>query len=226
VTTMALRAGKQTWALVAKDLLVEWRSKEVFSAMVLYVAVVLVIYNFAFEFRRDTVAVLAPGVLWSAVIFAGLLGLGRTFAAEQDQGTLDALLLCPVDRGLIFVGKLLASLLFMLLVQAITVPVFVTLFDVRLSLPALVPLVVLGSLGFAVLGTLFAAMATHTRAREMLLPLLLLPLVVPVVIAGVRGTQVLISGEGSLAVWLNLLAGFDLIFLGVVYALFEYVLEG
>ena len=226
MTTLALRAGRQAWALVAKDLLVEWRSKEVFSAMVLYVTVVLVVYNFAFEFRRDTVAALAPGVLWTAVIFAGLLGLGRTFAAEQDQGTLEGLLLCPVDRGLIFLGKLLASLLFMLLVEALIVPLFVTLFDVPLSIPALVPLLLLGSFGFAILGTLFAAMAAHTRARELLLPLLLLPLVVPVVIAGVRGTQVLVSGEGSLSAWLNLLAGFDLIFLGVVYPLFEYGLEG
>jgi heme exporter protein B len=139
--------------------------------MVLYVAVVLVIYNFAFEFRRDTVAALAPGVLWSAVIFSGLLGLGRAFAAEQDQGTLEGLLLCPIDRGLIFLGKLLANLLFMLLVEAITVPLFVSLFDVPLPLLAVMPLLLLGSLGFAILGTLFAAMAAHTRAREMMLPL-------------------------------------------------------
>jgi heme exporter protein B len=224
--TTALLASRQASALVGKDLLLEWRSKEVFSAMLLYVAVVLVIYNFAFEFRSDTIPALAPGVLWSAVIFAGLLGLGRAFAAEADQGTLEGLLLCPVDRGLIFLGKLCANLLFMLLVEALTVPLFVMLFNVSLSVLALIPLLLLGSIGFAVLGTLFAAMAAHTRARELMLPLLLLPLMLPVVIAGVRGTQVLVTAEGSLAVWLNLLAGFDLIFLGVVYALFEYVLEG
>lgn len=217
-------AFQQVVALLWKDVLVEWRTKELFSGMGLFAVVVLVVFNFALDLRQELARTLGPGVLWSAVLFAGLLGLGRSFALERDRGTLEGLLLVPMDRSLLYLGKTVAVFLFMLLVEAVTVGVFLVLFDVPIALLAFLPLALLATFGLAVVGTLFAAMAVHTRAREVLLPLLLLPILVPVVIAAVQGTVAIVHGD-SPGPALTLLVAFDALFLGLGSLLFDFVVE-
>ena len=187
---------------------------------------VLVLFNFAFDLRVERVQSVAPGVLWVAFTFAGVLALGRAFAREQDRGTLEGLLLAPVDRGAIYLAKLLASLTFMLIVEAASLPAYVGLFNLELDWLAFLPVVGFGTLGLAAVGTLLAAMSANTRAREVMLPLLLFPLVVPLLIATVKATAQALGGpaeEGH--PWLGLLVAFDAIFIAVSLLVFDFVVE-
>lgn len=214
-------------ALVAKDLLVELRSREVAYSTLVFALLVLLIFNFAFELRVENLQALAPGVLWVTFIFAAVLALSRLFAAERDRGALEGLLLCPVDRGTIYLAKLISALVLMLAVEAVAVPVFIALFGLNLPLGPLGLVAFLGSLGFASVGTLFSALAAHTRTREGLLPLLLFPISVPVIIATVKATGGVVAGEpwGVTLPWLQLLAGFDVLFAGLSYLVFELAVE-
>jgi len=217
---------RKVWAIVWKDLLTELRTREMISSMLVFALLVLFIFNFAFELRVEQVMAVAPGVLWVTFTFAGMLGLNRAFVLEKDRGCLDGLLLSPVDRSAIYFGKMLGNTLFMLIVEAIALPVFVVLFN--LPFPPLLPVVVLlGTVGFAGVGTLFSAMTVHTRAREVLLPVLLFPVVVPVIIAAVKLTAGLLDGVSLSETmhWLRLLVAFDVIFLAVAYMTFDYVVE-
>jgi len=175
-------------AIVQKDVAVELRTKEMLSSMFVFALLVIVIFNFAFELRIENVRQVAPGVLWVTFTFAGMLGLNRSFVLEKDKGCLEGLLLCPVDRSAIYFGKMLGNVIFMTMVEAIILPIFSVLFNVSLFHPVLLLIVVLGTLGFAGVGTLFSAMAVHTRAREVMLPVLLFPVVVPAMIAAVKAT--------------------------------------
>lgn len=217
--------AQQGWAILWKDIRYELRSRETWIGMGMFALLVLVIFNFAFDLRIDNKAAVAPGALWIAFIFASILGLGRTLAAEREQGSLDRLLLCPVDRKAVYLAKLLGNLLFIGVVEIVALPVFVLLFDVPLRLGALLPIVVLGTLGIAIIGTLFSAMAAATRARELLLPILVFPLLVPIVIAAVRATENLIVPVVNEPPWLGLIIAFDVIFLSVSMLTFEYVIE-
>ncbi len=193
--------------------------------MGLFALLVLVIFNFAFDLRVDNKAAIAPGVLWVAFVFASLLGLGRTIAAEREKGSLDRLLLCPVDRKAIYLAKLLGNLLFIGVVEIVALPVFAALFDVPLFAATLLPIVLLGTLGIATVGTLFSAMAAATRARELLLPVLVFPLIVPVVISAVRATGSLMVPALNEPPWIGLMAAFDIIFLSISMLTFEFVIE-
>jgi heme exporter protein B len=214
-------------ALVARDLLVELRSREVAYSTLVFALLVLLIFNFTFELRVENLQALAPGVLWVTFIFAAVLALSRLFAAERDRGALEGLLLCPVDRGTIYLAKLISALVLMLAVQAVAVPVFIALFGFNLPLVPLGLVAFLGSLGFASVGTLFSALAAHTRTREGLLPLLLFPISVPVIIATVKATGGVVSGDpwDVTVPWLELLAGFDVLFIGLSYLVFELAVE-
>jgi heme exporter protein B len=154
-----------------------------------------------------------------------MLGLGRTIAAEQDSGSMDRLLICPVDRQIIFLAKLAGNLIFLVAVEVVAVPVFAALYNLPLLTPALVPIVLLGTVGIATIGTLFAGITANTRARELLLPLLVFPLIVPVVIGAVRATQALLVPVAHGAPWLGLVAAFDVIFLSLSAITFQYVVE-
>src|SRR5438128_11297987 len=180
----------QTFAILWKDIRCELRSKQTWMGMGLFALLVLVIFNFAVDLRVDNKAAIAPGVLWVAFVFASLLGLGRTIAAEREKGSLDRLLLCPVNRKAIYLAKLLGNLLFIGVVEIVALPIFAALFDVPLF-GALLLIVILGTLGIAAIGTLFSAMAAETSARELLLPVLVFPLIVPVVIGAVPATGTL-----------------------------------
>jgi heme exporter protein B len=220
---------RQLQALVWKELLVEVRSRETVLAGAVFALLVLVIFNFAFDLRVENVAEVSPGVLWVTVTFAGVLGLGRAFARERDRRTLDGLLLAPVDRSALYLAKVISSLASMLVVEAIAVPAFIGLFNLRVDLPLLVVALALGTLGLAGVGTLFAAIAAHTRAREVLLPLLLFPVQVPVILATVKSTGAAIRVPGvdpaDVGQWLGLLVAFDALFLSLSVLLFEFAIE-
>ena len=225
------RAGfvVQLRALVWKEVLVETRARETVVAGAVFALLVLVIFNFAFDLRVEDVAAVAPGVLWVTITFSGVLGLGRAFARERDRRTLEGLLLAPVDRSALYVAKMLANLLSMFVVEVIAVPAFIGLFNLRVDLPLLVLALALGTLGLAGVGTLFAAIAAHTRAREVLLPVLLFPIQVPVILATVKSTAAAIRVPGvqppEVGQWLGLLVAFDAIFISLSIMLFEYAIE-
>lgn len=218
----------KVWAIVAKDIATELRTKEMVSAMFVFSLLVILIFNFAFDLRAENQQAVAPGVLWVAIAFAGMLGLNRSFVLERDRGVLDGLLLAPIDRSAIYFGKMIGNVLFIGVVEIIVLPVFMILFNPPAAvLPWLVGVVILGTIGFASVGTLFSAMAVHTRAREVLLPIMLFPVVVPVMLAAVRLTSGILDGTPfeDVSHWLTLLVAFDAIFMAASFMLFEYVVE-
>jgi heme exporter protein B len=220
---------RQLLTLIWKDLLVEARGRETILAGAVFALLILVIFNFAFDLRVENVAAVAPGVLWVTITFAGVLSLGRAFARERDRRTLDGLLLAPVDRSALYLAKVFTSVLSMLVVEVVALLAFVGLFNLTVDLPLLVLALVLGTLGLAGVGTLFAAIAAHTRAREVLLPVLLFPVQVPVILATVKSTGAAIRVPGldppDVGQWLGLLVAYDALFLALSVVLFEYAIE-
>lgn len=216
-------------ALVWKELTVELRARETILAGAVFALLTLVIFNFAFDLRVENVAQVAPGVLWVTVTFSGVLSLGRAFTRERDRRTLDGLLLAPVDRSALFLAKVISSLVSMLIVEIIALPAFIGLFNLTVNLPLLILALVLGTLGLAGVGTLFAAIAAHTRAREVLLPLLLFPIQVPVILATVKSTAAAVRVPGvepiDVGQWLGLLVAFDALFLSLSVLLFDFAIE-
>jgi heme exporter protein B len=219
----------QLRTLIWKDLLVEARGRETILAGGVFALLVLVVFNFAFDLRVENVAAVAPGILWVTITFVGVLSLGRAFARERDRRTLDGLLLAPVDRSALYLAKVLTSIASMLVVEIVAVPVFVGLFNLTVDLPLLALALVLGTIGLAGVGTLFAAIAAHTRAREVMLPLLLFPIQVPVILATVKSTGAAIRVPGldppEIGPWLGLLVAFDALFLGLSVLLFDYAID-
>ncbi len=214
-------------AIVGKDVAAELRTREMLSSMFVFAILVIVVFNFAFELKVENTEAVAPGVLWVAIAFAGMLGLNRSFIGEKDRGCMEGLLLCPVDRSAIYLGKMLGNVLFMLAMELIVLPVFAAFFNLSVFDPRLLGIVLLGTVGFACVGTLFAAVAVHTRTREVMLPVLLLPVAVPVLVAAVKATgEVIASAPPPTAgPWVGVLIGFDVIFLTVAYLTFEYVFQ-
>jgi heme exporter protein B len=214
-------------AVIWKDLAAEWRSRELISAMLVFALLVIFIFNFALELDPLTRSGVTAGVLWVTFVFAGTLGLNRSLAVEKDRGCLDGLLLAPVDRTAIYFGKMLANLVFMLLVALIVLPVYSVLYNVNLFHPGLLAVILLGSEGYVAVGTLLAAMAVQTRTRDILLPILLFPVVVPVLVAAVKASggylQALPMEE--ITPWINLLLVYDVVFTAVAFMVFEFVVE-
>lgn len=214
-------------AIVRKDVRAELRTKDILSSMLVFAALSVLIFQFAFDLRADNVRLVLPGVLWISITFAGVLGLNRSFILEQDRGSLEGLLLAPVDRSAIYFGKLIGNLLFIGVVELILLPLTSVFFNIWLVTPDLLLVLALGTFGFAAVGTLFAALSVNTRAREVMLPILLFPIMVPVLIAGVRATGALLDGEplSETAQWLRLLVAYDAIFTAAAFLLFDYVVE-
>jgi heme exporter protein B len=215
-------------AIIAKDIAAELRTREMLSSMFVFSLLVILIFNFAFDLRADNQRTLAPGVLWVAIAFAGMLGLSRSFIMEKDRGSMEGLLLTPVDRSAIYLGKMLGNVLFIVVVEAVILPIFVVLFNLSAEdLPLLAGVMILGTVGFAGVGTLFSAMAVHTRAREVLLPILLFPVVVPVMLASVKLTAAILDRVAFDEVqnWFSLLVAFDAIFMALSVILFDFVVE-
>ncbi len=220
---------RRTWAMTRKDVTVELRARERVNAMLFFAALVLFIFNFALGPDREKLREVAPGLLWLAFLFTGMLGLARSFQAERENDCFEELLLTPGDRECIYFGKLAGNVLFMVMAEALILPLFGILYnlDVWGALPSLALVALLGTVGFSTIGTLLAAMTAHLRAREVMLPLLLFPLTVPVILGSVRATEAILSGGGlgEVSHWLKLLAGFDVIFLVACPLAFEFVLE-
>lgn len=225
-----MRFARRAWAVAWKDLLVERRSKETLNALVFFSLLLMFAFQFALGPDRDRLTPALPGLLWLGFILSGLLGLGRTFLLERENDCWEALLLTPGDKSAIYVGKLAGNLALMLVVEAFLLALFVLFFNVDVSgaLPALGLVILLGTLGFAAVGTLFAAMTANVRAREILFPVLLLPVQVPVLLATVKTTEAALLGESlrSVAHWLGLLAAADVIYVVVGLLTFDFILEG
>ena len=216
-----------TLAVVWKDLAAELRSRELFSAMLVFSLLVIVIFNFALELDIKTRQSVTAGVLWVTFAFAGTLGLNRSMAIEKDRGCLDGLLLAPVDRSAIYFGKVISNLAFMLIVEAIVIPVYSFLYDINLFNPGLLLVILLGSIGYTVVGTLLASMAVQARTRDVLLPILLFPVAIPVLIAAVKASGGFLTGDdfANILPWINLLIVYDAIFTAVAFMVFDYVVE-
>jgi heme exporter protein B len=218
---------RKVLAIVWKDVRAELRAKDILSSMVVFAFLSVLIFQFAFDLRADNVRLVIPGVLWIAITFAGVLGLNRSFILEQDRGSLEGLLLAPVDRSAIYFGKLIGNLLFIFVVELLLLPLMTVLFNVWLLSPAIILVLVLGTVGYAAVGTLFAALSINTRAREVMLPILLFPVMVPVFVAGVQAVSWLLDGDSlaDIARWLQLLVAYDAIFIAAAMLLFDYVVE-
>jgi len=230
----------QTLTILRKDLSLEWRAKERITPMVLFVLLILIVFNFSFELGGSALSEIGPGVLWSAFVFAGLLSLHRTFASETQNDTLDALLLAPVDRCVLYLAKMLGNFVFLLALQLLSLLPFGLFFNLSPDKPLLMlPLVlVLGTACLASVGTLFAAMSIHSRLREQFLPLLVLPMMVPALISCIGATaevfeqsQRFALGEqgdlmsAGLIAHLQMLGTYAVVFNVLSLMLFEYIVE-
>lgn len=215
-------------AIATKDLRAEVRAKEVVTTMIAFSVLAVIIFGLAFDLRVPNADMVAPGVLWVVVLFAGVLGLNRAFGAEVDRGSLSALLLAPVDRSAVYFGKLLAQLLFMLAMEIVIVPLMLVVFDVNLFSPWILLGLLLGTVGYVSVGVLFAALTASTRARESMLPILLLPVMAPVFVAGVGLTSNILDGRefADFGRWLIILSVYDLVFLTIAYIVFDLIWEG
>jgi heme exporter protein B len=214
-------------AVVWKDVRAEFRSRELFSAMLVFSLLIILIFNFALELDIKTRQSVTAGVLWATFAFAGTLGLNRSMAIEKDRGCLDGLLLAPVDRSAIYFGKVISNLAFMLIVEIIVLPVYSVLYNVNLFQLGLLLVILLGSIGYTAVGTLLAAMSVQTRTRDILLPILLFPVVIPVLLAAVKASGGFLAGEDLVDILLpiNLLIAYDIIFIAVAFMVFDNVVE-
>jgi len=215
------------WAVVWKDLSAEWRSRELLTAMLVFALLVILIFNFALELDARARASVTSGVLWVTFAFAGTLGLNRSMATEKDRGCLDGLLLAPVDRSAIYFGKAIGNLIFMFVVELIVLPIYSVLYNINLFRPGLLLVILLGSIGYVAVGTLLSTMAVQARTRDILLPILLFPLVVPVLIAAVKASGGFLQGVpwNEVSTWINLLIVYDVIFVAVAFMFFDFVVE-
>jgi heme exporter protein B len=214
-------------AVVWKDMAAELRSRDLLSAMLVFALLIILIFNFALELDVRTRQTVTAGVLWSTFAFAGTLGLNRSMAMEKDRGCLDGLLLAPVDRSALYFGKAIGNLLFMIIVEVIVLPVYSALYNISLFLPGLLLVVLLGSIGYAAVGTLLSAMAVQTRTRDVLLPILLFPVVLPVVVAAVKASTGFLQAleMSEIMPWINILLVYDVIFIAVAFMTFEFIVE-
>jgi heme exporter protein B len=218
---------RQVWAIVLKDIAAEFHTREIISAMLVFAMLALLIFSFALDLRGDLARAAAPGVLWATLAFAGTLGLNRALAREQQSGCIDGLLLAPAERSAILLGKMLGNLLFLGVVEVVLLPLCAAFFNVPLLRGGILGVTALGTLGYTAAGTLLASIAMNTRAREVMLPILLLPLTLPALVAAVQATGALLEGARMAEVggWVRLLVIYDLVILAVSVLTFDYVVE-
>ena len=213
-----------------KDLLVERRSKETLNSLLFFSLALLFVFQFALDADRERLSAVLPGLLWLAFILSGMLGLGRVFLVERENDCWEGLLLAPGDKSAIYLGKLAGSLVLMFVVEAMVLALFALFFNVDLApvLPPLIMVIVLGTVGFAAMGTLFAALTAQARARELLFPVLLLPVLVPVLLGTVKATEAVLlrAPLADVAHWLKLLVAADVIYVVAGLLTFDFILEG
>ena len=220
---------RTVWLVTRKDLLIEIRSREILYTTLFFAVSCVLVFAFGFVREGSAIGDAAAGILWIAIAFSGTLALGRAFERERQSETLRALMMAPVDRPALYVGKLLGVLLLLAVVEAVVVPMVALMFQAPLFAHpfVLLGLLATGTIGFAAVGTLFAAMLVRARSRDVLLPILLYPITIPVIIAGVRGTAALLQAEVDLPmarVWLSMLTFFDVVFVTLALWTFEPVM--
>ncbi len=220
---------RQIYWLLWKDILLEIRRRENLLSMFFFGTVLLFLFHFSFEIPPERIAEMAPGLLWLAFVFTGTLALTQLFHVETESQCLEALLLCPMDRGAFYLSKVLFNFLLMVLVELVVFPLFGILFNIDFwrHLPLLFSIVFLGTIGFCALGTLFSALTLRAHAKELLLPLILFPLIIPAILGTIRGMEIILGARDlqELFPWVHLLIAFDVIFLTVGFLIFEWVIE-
>ncbi|HKJ67893.1 MAG TPA: heme exporter protein CcmB [bacterium] len=220
---------KSIFAILWKDLLLELKTKESFLSMLTFGLLILVLFNFAFEPTPEMKRAITPGLLWITFLFSGILGLNRSFSLEKENMAIHGMLLAPIDRSLVFFGKFGANLIILFVTELCTLPFFLLFLNMPLfeHFWLILGIILLGTIGFVSVGTLFSAMATSTKMREVMLPLLLFPISTPILLAGVACVRDILAGEAFAEYrhWFSLLVAFDVIFLVVPSLVFEYAIE-
>ena len=220
---------KQVKAIVWKDLVTELKTKELFSSMFIFALLVIIIFIFSVDLSIVKANEVGPGVLWVAFLFAGTMGLNRSFMLEKENGCLEGLVLTPADRTAIYFGKLISNLIFLMVMEIFILPLFMVFFNVDLIsfLGPLLVVIFMGTLGFCAIGTLLSSLSSNLKTREIMLPILLYPLIVPVVIAVVKMTGQVLDGQslGTMMNWVGLTLAFDIIFIGVSIVTIDHILE-
>ena len=215
------------WAIGRKDLLLETRNKDIIVAVSAFALLVLMVFTFAIDINQVNAKLTGPGILWASIAFAGVTGLNRAFALELEGNTLEALMLAPISRDLIYVGKMFGNFLFITAAQIIVIPIFAVLFNLAVLRWEMLVVSLLTTIGFSAIGTLFAAMSMRVRAREVMLPLLFLPVVTPLIMAAVESTSHVVN-DGSwpeISQWIQLALAFDIAFIVVSAFIFQQILE-
>ena len=215
------------WAIGRKDLLLETRNKDVIVAVSVFALLVLMIFTFAIDINQVNAKLTGPGILWASIAFAGVTGLNRAFALELEGNTLEALMLAPISRDLIYAGKMFGNFLFITAAQIIVIPIFAVLFNLAVLRWEMLVVSLLTTIGFSAIGTLFAAMTIRVRAREVMLPLLFLPVVTPLIMAAVESTSHIVNDSSwpEIYQWIQLAIAFDIAFIVVSAFIFQQILE-
>ena len=215
------------WAIGRKDLLLETRNKDVIVAVSVFALLVLMIFSFAIDINQVNAKLTGPGILWASIAFAGVTGLNRAFALELEGNTLEALMLAPISRDLIYAGKMFGNFLFITAAQIIVIPIFAVLFNLAVLRWEMLVVSLLTTIGFSAIGTLFAAMTIRVRAREVMLPLLFLPVVTPLIMAAVESTSHVVNDSSwpEIYQWIQLAIAFDIAFIVVSAFIFQQILE-
>ena len=215
------------WAIGRKDLLLETRNKDIIVAVSVFALLVLMIFTFAIDINQVNAKLTGPVILWASIAFAGVTGLNRAFALELEGNTLEALMLAPISRDLIYAGKMFGNFLFITAAQIIVIPIFAVLFNLAVLRWEMLVVSLLTTIGFSAIGTLFAAMTIRVRAREVMLPLLFLPVVTPLIMAAVESTSHVVNDSSwpEIYQWIQLAIAFDIAFIVVSAFIFQQILE-
>lgn len=216
--------------LAKKDLYSELKTKQIMVTQIIFAGLVIVVFSFAFDPANNTTKAVIPGVIWVIIVFAGILGLNRSFISEQRNDTMQGLLVAPMEAASIYLGKFLANFTMMLIVELVSIPFLFLLFDFKFygSIPYFILVIFLGSFGFIAIGTFLAALAANSKSSEMLLPLLLFPITTPILIGVVQATRIILTNMEKLSsaiAWIQLVTAYDVIFFVVCFLLIDYVLE-
>ncbi len=219
---------KALFTIVKKDVLMEMRTKEVVNASLVFAILLVIVFSFIMEPGSEVEKKIAGGIFWMAVTFAGILGLNKTMMSELEGGNFEALMLAPVDKSAIFFGKVISNMLVLILLEIILIPLFLVFYSINIvSHPLMIAVIFLATYGYALVGTLFSMISVRTNSREIMLPLLLLPIMIPILIAAILSTNIFISGSDIAYSynWIKLTAVFDIIFTAVIFGIFSAIIE-
>lgn len=219
---------KALFTIVKKDVLMEMRTKEVVNASLVFAILLVIVFSFIMEPGSEVEKKIAGGIFWMAVTFSGILGLNKTMMSELEGGNFEALMLAPVDKSAIFFGKVISNMLVLILLEIILIPLFLVFYSINIvSHPLMIAVIFLATYGYALVGTLFSMISVRTNSREIMLPLLLLPIMIPILIAAILSTNIFISGSDIAYSynWIKLTAVFDIIFTAVIFGIFSAIIE-